>query len=424
MDSKEFELIIFGATSFVGKILCNYLVQEHHETGLKWAIASRSEAKLQALRESLGEEGRELPSFVADSFDEAALRQLCERTDVVISTVGPYALYGETLVRLCAETGTDYCDLTGEAQWIRRMIERYQGRAQDSGARLVHCCGFDSIPSDLGVKYLQQQALQHFGEFCQRVKMRVKTSKGGASGGTIASGVNVYKEAARDAELREELKDLYSLCPVQWQARTEQRTIGVEYDEDFHAWTAPFIMAAINTRIVLRSNALHSPPYSEAFAYDEATLCGDGEAGHKRARRIARVTTLAGWMLAIPPLRWILLRFLPKPGEGPTPQQQREGHYDLRFHGQTASGDRITVRVTGDRDPGYGSTAKMLAQAGISLSREVPHSDLQGGFWTPATAFGQELFARLQDHAGLTFEVQAVDLNKVPVMEEAELADA
>ena len=188
MINKEFSIVVFGATSFVGKILCNYLVNDYTEPNLSWAMAARSEAKLVELKNSLGDSGKNISLIIADSNDEASLRAMCDKTDVVISTVGPYALYGDLLVKACAASGTDYCDLTGEAHWIKRMIERYKTDAQTSGARIVHSCGFDSIPSDLGVKFLQDQAFQNFGKYCNKVKMRVKASKGGASGGTNGNG--------------------------------------------------------------------------------------------------------------------------------------------------------------------------------------------------------------------------------------------
>ena len=413
MVNKEFDIIVYGATSFVGKILCNYLVNEHTEPNLTWAMAARSEAKLAELKNSLGEQAQAIPVLVADSFDEASLQTLCDRTSVLISTVGPYALYGELLVKLCAASGTDYCDLTGEAQWIKRMISRYEPAAQASGARIVHSCGFDSIPSDLGVRYLQDHAKQRLGSYCNRVKMRVKGSMGGASGGTIASGVNLFKEAASDPDLRKELKDPYSICPEGHGFTARQHIVDVEYDEDFSSWAGPFLMAAINSRIVLRSNALLHPPYAKNFHYDEGTLTGQGRAGEKRAKRLARVSRLGMLLLAVAPVRWLLGRFvLPKPGEGPSEEQQLHGFYDLWFFGSTETGEEIRARVTGDRDPGYGSTAKMLAQAGISLCRDVDKGVVKGGFWTPATAFGDRLIERLQAHAGMTFALESVSNTK------------
>ena len=409
MSNKEFELVVFGATSFVGKILCNYLVNEYTEPNLTWAMAARSETKLCELKESLGAKADVVPVIIADSSDEQSLQSMCERTELVISTVGPYALYGDLLVKTCCQLGTDYCDLTGEPQWIRRMISRYEEDAKRSGARIVHCCGFDSIPSDLGVKFLQEHAQRHFGSYCDRVKLRVKVLKGGASGGTIASGLNLYKEASANADIRKEMRDPYSLCPPEHAFTARQHNVSVEFDEDFDSWAGPFIMASINTRVVLRSNALIDGYYAENFKYDEAMLTGSGKEGKKAAKRIAFGTRVSMFMMALAPMRWLATRFfLPSPGEGPTPDQQLKGCYDLRLFGTTPRGERVRIKVTGDRDPGYGSTAKMLAQAGISLRRDVDEGEVGGGFWTPATAFNDRLITRLIDFAGMDFELESV----------------
>ncbi len=407
MINKEFDMIVYGATSFVGQILCRYLVYEHTEPNFTWVMAARSETKLQELKTSLGPDAESIPTIVADSFDEEAMKGLCERAKVIISTVGPYALYGELLVKACAESGTDYCDLTGEAQWIKRMITAYEDKAKASGAHIVHCCGFDSIPSDLGVKFLQQKAQEHFGRTCDQVRMGVKAMQGGASGGTIASGINLYKEAAKDPQLREELKDMYSLCPEGHGNEARQHVVsGAEYLEEFNSWSGPFIMAGINVRIVLRTNAITDGSYGLPFKYFEASLTGDGTAGEKRAKRLAGGSRLIGLVMVLQPLRWLATTFfLPKPGEGPGPEQQEKGFFDIRIHGRTDQDDQIVVKVTGDRDPGYGSTAKMLAQAAISLHRDVDKGEKGGGIWTPAAIFGDDLFRRLESYAGLSFEV-------------------
>ncbi|NKB35413.1 MAG: saccharopine dehydrogenase [Pseudomonadales bacterium] len=422
MVNKDFDLVIFGATSFVGKILCEYLVGEHLEPNLSWAMAARSQSKLDALKQELGPNAASIPLIVADSFDTEALQTLCAQTHVVISTVGPYALYGEELIKVCAESGTDYCDLTGEAQWIRRMIAEYSETAKASGARIVNCCGFDSIPSDLGVKFLQQHAHSNFGNYCNTVTMRVKATKGGASGGTIASAINIYKEAASNPELRKELQDYYSLCPDEHGNEVKQRTVNLEYDEDFKSWAGPFIMEGINTRVVLRSNAIAESKYAEQFEYNEATLTADGSEGEKKAKRLAQFSRIGTVFLAIAPLRAIITTFfLPKPGEGPSPEEQNAGFFDLRFCGKTINGEEVRVKVTGDRDPGYGSSAKMLAQAGISLRRDVDKGEVAGGFWTPATVYGDRLIERLQSFAGLTFELQSV--SKAELMNTDEVDD-
>jgi short subunit dehydrogenase-like uncharacterized protein len=408
MKSPSHDLTVFGATSFVGQILARYLfAQFGAHDGLKWALAGRSEQKLQRLRSSLGPKAARLPIVVADAADADALAALCVQTRVVISTVGPYALYGEPLVKACAETGTDYCDLTGEVQWIRRMIHAYEKTARKSGARIVHCCGFDSIPSDLGVHFLQQQASERFGEPCTQVKMRVKAMRGGFSGGTVASLMNVVKEASANPALRKELANPYSICPEGYAPEVRQPNVtSTQFDADFDAWVAPFVMSAINTRIVQRSNALSKQAYGADFTYDEAVLTGRGLKG--RLAATGMTAGLAGFMVAgaIPPARWALERFvLPAPGEGPSAEAQKSGFFDLRFIGRTVDGRSIRTRVTGDRDPGYGSTAKMLGQAGACLAQDLDNSGVKGGFWTPATIFGDRLIARLIKHSGLTFEV-------------------
>ncbi|MCB1098291.1 MAG: saccharopine dehydrogenase NADP-binding domain-containing protein [Verrucomicrobiae bacterium] len=409
MKAPEFDVLVFGATSFVGKILCHYLFERHGAVGeLSWAVAARSQAKLEALRDELGPEASGLPLVVADAADEATLQDMCVRTRVVISTVGPYALYGEPLIKVCAQSGTDYCDLTGEVQWIRQMINRYEATAQASGARIVHCCGFDSIPSDLGVAFLQQEAVRRFGHSCVNVRMGVKALRGGVSGGTVASILNVVKQAAADPDLRKELANPYSLCdPASTVTVAQPNVMTPSWDADFDSWCAPFLMAGINTRVVHRSNALQAHPYGTDFRYDEATLTGRGIKGWLTALGVT--AGLGAFMVGVslPPTRWLLTRFLlPAPGKGPSPQAQQSGFYDLHFFGSTADGQHVRVRVTGDRDPGYGSTAKMLGEAGACLAADIPKSALDGGLWTPATALGGPLLERLQAHAGLTFEVE------------------
>src|SRR6202166_1321558 len=318
MSTPSHDLLAFGATSFVGKILCRYLQEEFGAQGpMKWAAAARSTAKLEELRSALGANAGTLPLVVADAADEASLRKLCASTRVVVSTVGPYALYGEPLVKACAESGTDYCDLSGEVQWIRRMVQRYEATSRKSGARIVHCCGFDSIPSDMGVHFLQHQATKRLGAPCTRVKMRVKVMRGEFSGGTVASLMNLVKEAAADPALRKELADPYSLCPAGSAPKVRQPDVrSAAFDADFGAWVAPFVMSGINTRIVQRTNALSDQAYGADFTYDEAVLMGRGLKGRFAATAMA--AGLSGFMraAAIRPARAALERFVPKPGEG------------------------------------------------------------------------------------------------------------
>jgi short subunit dehydrogenase-like uncharacterized protein len=408
MTTRPHDIVIFGATSFVGQILTQYMFDEFGlDRGPSWAAAGRSLPKLEAVRKSLGPGGNKLHLLQADAADEFALRALCKNARVVVSTVGPYALYGEPLVRVCAETGTDYCDLTGEVQWMRKMIHKYEAQAQASGARIVHNCGFDSIPSDLGVHFLQRHAREQFGAPCTTVKMRVRSMRGTFSGGTVASLLNVLKEVKANPALRKELADPYAICPPGRAKRVRQANVGfAEYDADFKAWVAPFVMSAINTRVVHRSNALLHDAYGPDFRYDEAVMTGRGLRG--RITATATAAGLGAFMVAgtIGPVRSALEKYvLPAPGEGPSPEAQLKGGFDLRFFGRTRGGEMIRARVTGDRDPGYGSTAKMLGQAAACLADDIAKKEKPGGFWTPATIFGDRIVERLQAHSGLRFEL-------------------
>ena len=402
----NFDVVVFGATSFVGQILTRYLWDRHGLTGeIRWAIAGRSAAKLAELKAGLGDAARELPVILAEAHDEASLQALCAQTRVVVSTVGPYALYGSELVKVCAESGTDYCDLTGEPQWIARMLTQHEAAAQRSGARIVHCCGFDSLPSDLGTYFLQAQSQAQFQAPCSRVKLRVKAMRGTFSGGTVASMMEMLREVGKDRSILKVLKNPYAFCAQQLKVR-QPNPSAVSFDDDAKSWQVPFIMAAINTKVVHRSNALQGHRYGEHFCYDETQLTGNGVKG--RLAAIAFASGLGGFMAAaaLAPTRNLLERFVvPKPGEGPSPKAQREGYYDIRLFGKTDAGQSLVVKVTGDRDPGYGSTGKMLGEAATCLAMDVSKSDRAGGFWTPATVMGDVLIPRLIQHAGLSFSV-------------------
>ena len=374
MREPQYDIVVFGATSFVGKLLCHYLAnQSSGGQPLRWAAAGRSPDKLQDLRASLGGAQAALPLIVADAADETALAAMCRQARVVISTVGPYALYGEPLVKVCAGIGTDYCDLTGEVHWIKRMLDRYEPAAKASGARIVNCCGFDSIPSDLGVYFLQEEARGRFGEPCPKIAMRVKAMRGGASGGTIASMMNIAKEAAGNPALRKELANPYLLCPSSGAPNVRQPSVGAAaYDPDYQAWVAPFIMAGINTKIVHRSNALSGYAYGRDFRYDEAMLTGKGLAG--RARALAITAGLGGFLAAsaLSPTRWALERVLPAPGEGPSSEAQASGFMicDLseRHPAGTSCGPRSWVRAIPDTAPHRRSWDRP-ARASLSMCR-------------------------------------------------------
>ncbi|MEQ1439738.1 saccharopine dehydrogenase NADP-binding domain-containing protein [Fontimonas sp. SYSU GA230001] len=404
-NERSLDVVVYGAASFVGQLLTRYLAQRHGNDGtLKWALAGRNRDKLEAVaREfNLGQ----LPLIVADAGDQAALTQMAARTRVVASTVGPYALYGSDLVAACAEQGTDYCDLTGEPQWMQRMIDAHEARARASGARIVHNCGFDSIPSDLGVWFTQQQALKDFGEPCVQVKLRVRKIRGGFSGGTVASLLNVVKEIAHDPALRKLLQNPYAVCPADARSGVRQPNVTRPvYDEDAQSWLAPFVMAGINTKVVHRSNALQNHAWGKDFLYDEATMVGGSGKGALIAAGMA--AGMGGFMAlaAIGPTRTLLERYvLPKPGEGPSPEAQEKGFFDIRLFGRTASGKTLQTQVTGDRDPGYGSTSKMLGEAALCLAQDGDRTRAEGGFWTPSVCMDGALVERLTAHAGLRFE--------------------
>lgn len=403
MSQRQFDLVVFGATSFVGQILTRRLV-DRLDDDVTWAIAGRDPAKLAAVA---SETGADVEQIVADAKDATAMRELAAAADVIASTVGPYALYGSDLVAAVAEAGIAYCDLTGEPHWMREMIDQHGETAAASGARIVHACGFDSIPSDLGVWFTQQQAIERFGEPCTSIALRVEAMKGGASGGTVASMVNLLEEASKDAELRAVLSNPYALAPDGMRTGPRQPYVSVpQHDGPSGEWTAPFVMAATNTRVVQRTHALLGRPWGDDFRYDEAMLMGNGLVGAGKAAAFAGGLASFGGMAAFAPGRKLLEMVLPEPGEGPSPDAQAAGYFVFRLYGETASGSTIVTKVTGDRDPGYGSTAKMLTEAALALV-ETPASEVGRGFLTPATAFGDDLIEQLVEHAGLTFDVVA-----------------
>ena len=399
--AKKYDVVVFGATSFVGQILCQYMADRHGSAGeLRWAMAGRSQAKLETVA---SDTGADVDLIVADAADGDALAAMCDATKLVISTVGPYSLYGSDLVAAVVEAGIDYMDLAGEPQWMQRMIDAHQVRAAETGARIVHACGFDSVPSDLGVWFTQQEAQQKFGEPCVSISMGVKAMKGGASGGTVASMMNVMDEIKDDPSIRKVLGNPYALGVEGDREGPKQPNVTLPvYDEGHKTWMAPFVMASTNTRVVFRTHSLLERQWGKGFTYGEAMMMGDGIAG--RAKAMSLSGALGSFMGAatVGPMRKLMGKFLPSPGEGPSPEDQEAGFFDIRFHGTTAGGDTVQTKVTGDRDPGYGSTAKMLGEAATTLLGRS-HDDVGGGFWTPATALGDDYIDALQANAGLTF---------------------
>ncbi len=410
--SRPLDIVLWGATGFTGQLVAEYLVKHTSDSDLRWALAGRSEAKLESVRRDLAridERAAKLPLRTGDSHDRSSLQKLAAEASVICTTVGPYARYGSELVAACVEHGTDYCDLTGETQWIRRMIDAYHQPAEHSGARIVHCCGFDSIPSDLGTLMLQEHAFEKYGAPCKEVKFFAGKSRGGASGGTIASMMNIVDEVKQDRRVLRVLGDPYALNPEgdrQGPDGSDQK--GVRFDEDLDGWTAPFVMAAINTRIVRRSNALLDHRYSNDFRYSEVMSFPKGPKGAAIAAGVA--AGIAGFMTAaaLPPTRALLEKKLPSPGEGPSREQRERGFFEVLLigKGKSAKGEPFEIRgrVEGQQDPGYGETAKMLAESALCLALDGTELSSRGGVLTPASCMGVRLIERLRD-AGMTFVV-------------------
>jgi short subunit dehydrogenase-like uncharacterized protein len=391
MPPSKFDIIVYGASGFTGQLVAEYLAAHYTGQGApKWAMAGRSLDKLASVREAIGAPA-DIALIKADADDPASLKAMVDQTRSVISTVGPYQLYGSELVALCASTGTDYFDLCGEPVWMHQMIEAHEGAARASGARIVFSCGFDSVPFELGAFFVQEEAKRAFGAPVSRVKGRVRDMRGTLSGGTAASGRATFEAVARDLSLVAILNDPFALTPGFSGAKQPKGNRPV-YEEDLQSWTAPFMMALINTRNVHRSNMLMGFPYGRDFVYDEMVLTGPGEKGEANAKRVMAANSEKTGPNA------------PKPGEGPSKEERESGRYDLLYVAVAPDGRRVSASVKGDRDPGYGSTSKMIAECAICLLRDTP--EVPAGIWTPGAAMGHRLIKRLVDHAGITFDVE------------------
>ena len=397
--SKEFDIIIWGATGFTGRLVAEYIFKNYSSEKLNWAIAGRDKKKLINVRDEIADEN--IPIIIADSFNEVSLTKMTQKTKVICSTVGPYSKYGSLLVKSCIKTNTHYCDLAGEAQWIRKIVDTYHQEAKNQKTRIVNSCGFDSIPSDIGVYFIHKN-LPDINIKLDKISMRVSGFKGSLSGGTYASMNNIITEASKDSLIRKILTNPYGLNPEGQRSGPDKRDLNkVKYDEDSKSWIAPFMMAGINTRIVRRSNALSNYSYGKNFTYDESIMTGDGFRG--RIRAIISVLPLI--FLSAKPgslLKRIFNFFTPKPGQGPNENERENGYYSMRFYIRYNDKSRALVRVTGDRDPGYGSTSKMLAESAICLSKDSLKDTY--GVITPSIAMGDQILDRLQAKAGLTFK--------------------
>ena len=402
----SFDLIVFGASGFTGQLVAQYLQSTYgNSSGFSWALAGRDADKLDRVRQAIGAPAS-LPLLTADARQPHELHALVRQARVVITTVGPYQLHGEALVTACAEAGTDYVDLCGEPLWMAKMIPLLQAPAAASGARIVFSCGFDSIPFDLGVVFLQHAMQQRLGAFASQVRGRVRVMKGGFSGGTAASLLATLQAIEQDPAQARVLADPFALTPG-FRGPPQPSGEGAAFDDWAQSWSGPFVMAAINTKNVHRTHALRGQPWGAAFSYDERLLTGTGLRGQARARALAWRTWLQNGLLAQAASRALIQRYaLPQPGQGPSAAEREAGRYEVLFTGQTAAGERLSAVVKGDKDPGYGSTSKLVSESALCLLRDVDRLATPGGVWTPGAAMGLALVRRLQARAGLSFEVQ------------------
>ena len=403
-NEREFDVIVWGATGFTGSLVVEYIYNNYKNKNLNWAIAGRSIEKLKKVRLKSADDT--IPVISANSDDLDSLQSMVKRTKVVCTTVGPYALYGSNLVKACVESKTHYCDLAGEVQWIRKMIDQYHEKAKSSNVKIVNCCGFDSIPSDMGVYFIYKDALK-LNKTISKIEMRVAGAKGGISGGTYESLSNVNKEALKDNEIFKTVISPYGLNPIGEQTGPDKYDLRkVKYDMTSKNWIGPFIMAAINTKIVRRSNALSGYLYGKDFEYDEATLGGKGFSG--RLKSILMSIPIAVVMLAKPGsiIKKIVDKILPSAGEGPSKKDRENGYFNLRFYVTYKDGSSSIAKVTGDMDPGYGSTSKMLSESAICLA--IDKLDTLDGVITPSTAMGENLLKRLKNKSGLTFNIKHI----------------
>jgi len=408
-SDRDFEIVLWGATGYTGRLVAEYLATAPSAQGLRWALAGRDGAKLERVCADLtvtSPHVAQLPILLGDAAAPSTLDAIARRTRVVCTTVGPYAKYGSELVAACVRAGTHTCDLTGELQWIRRMIDAHHEAARASGARIVHCCGFDSIPSDLGV-FMLHEAAEARGRRIARVDAVFGESSGGFSGGTVASMLGLLEEVARDPGVKRLLDDPYALDPSPRTGGPDGPDAkGVAYERRLGRWTAPFVMAAINTRVVRRSNALLGYPYGKDFRYSERMSLPAGAAGLPAALALAGGSLAFQAAMQIGPVRGLVAKRLPQPGEGPSPETRAKGYFVARLLGEDDAGGAWRGEVQDRRDPGYGSTAVMLAESALCLARDALASP--GGVLTPASAMGAPLLARLRA-AGMTWTVQPAE---------------
>lgn len=413
---REFDIVLYGATGFVGKLTAQYLSRAAGSARV--ALAGRSPERLAAVRDELGEPAQTWQIVTADASIPSTLHAMAARTQVVVTTVGPYAKYGLPLVEACAAAGTDYADLTGEPNFVLESIDAYHKQAVDTGARIVHSCGFDSIPSDLTVFALYRRAAADGTGELLDTNMVVRSLAGGFSGGTVASGIEMMREASADPELRRTLSDPYALSTD----RAAEPELGAQPEFPFRRgaqiapelagiWTGGFLMAPPNSRIVRRSNALQDWAYGRRFRYTETMSLGSSVLAPVGAAAMSAVQT-AVMEVGTRYFRYLpgalVDRIAPKPGSGPSEHTRETGHYRVETYTTTTEGVRYRATLAQQGDPGYKATAVLLGESALALATDRDHlSDLRGVL-TPAAAMGDVLMRRLPV-AGATFGVERLD---------------
>jgi len=410
---RAYDIVVWGATGVAGRFTAEYLTERYGPDDLALAVGGRSQDRLDEVVADLtrrSDAWDEIPVVVGDATDRESLRAIARDTRVVCTTVGPYTTYGSPLVEACVDAGTDYCDLTGEVNWVREMVDRFHESAADAGARIVHSCGFDSVPADIGTLLVQSFAAETFDAPCETVRIYLEGGNGSVSGGTLASFVAVFDAAATDPIARRTLRNPYSLAPAGERAGVdpgEQRF--PRKDSLRAAWTAPSPMASVNERVVRRSNALLGYPWSREFRCTEVIPTGTGVTGAAAAGLVAGGLGLFKTAMSVGPLRSALSRYaFPDPGEGPTRAEAEAGDFSIRVLGRGTSTDgpfTVEAEFGADRDPGYGATARMLGESAVCLARDEVDSPLDGGVLTPASGIGLPLAKRLRE-VGFTASVR------------------
>jgi short subunit dehydrogenase-like uncharacterized protein len=409
---RPYDIVVWGATGFAGQLVAEYLTQRYTPAGVSLALGGRSGNRLDSLEERLvtrSEEWDDIPTVVGDATEPETLREMTRRTHVVCTTVGPYTAYGTPLVEACIGTGTDYCDLTGEINWVRESIDRFHDGAVEAETRIVHSCGFDSVPADIGTLLVQSFATAAFDAQCGEVRIYLEDGSGGVSGGTLASFGMLFEAASDDPLTRQTLRNPYSLAPPGERDGIDPGEQRWPHNDRLRsAWTAPSPMAPVNERVVRRSNALLGYPWGREFRCTEVIPTGTGIGGAAGAGIIAGGVGLFTAAMSVDPVRSGIRRFVfPDPGDGPTRDRIENGHFTVGLLGRGTTTDgpfTVEAEFGMDLDPGYGATARMLGESAMCLLRDDTDSSLDGGVLTPASAIGMPLAERLRD-VGFTITV-------------------